>query len=143
MRHYRQRLGKPVWLMGHSLGSISVTELFKRLKDNNNEALLAGLIVSGGQNGTSLPYEATRLPVLVLRHEHDASVGNTLAHAKRLVERLRAAGNTAAELGLVTKGTPDPHGINPCRSGYHMYFGAGPDVAREFDHFMNAHTTAR
>jgi hypothetical protein len=143
IRHYRAQLGKPVWLMGHSLGSISVTELFKRLNDARADALLAGLIVSGGQNGTSLPYEVTRLPVLVLHHEKDECAGNTVAHARRLHERLRAAGNASAELAIVSAGTPSPDGGNVCRSGYHMYYGAGTEVAAVLDRFMTAHTPAR
>jgi Alpha/beta hydrolase family len=143
IRHYRERLGKPVWLMGHSMGSISVTELFKRLNDAGATALLVGLIVSGGQSGTSLPYEATRLPVLLLHHEKDECPGNTLAHARRLHERLRAAGNTSAELAIVSAGTPSPDSSNACRSGYHMYYGAGTEVAAVLDRFMTTHTPAR
>jgi len=48
VRYYKERLGKPVWLMGHSMGSISVTELYKRLQGKKGDDLVAGLIVSGG-----------------------------------------------------------------------------------------------
>lgn len=143
VRHYKERFGKPVWVMGHSMGSISITELYKRLQDRKSEDLVAGLILSGGQNGTSFNYETTKLPVLVLHHENDECVGNTIGHAKRIHTRLREAGNTAAELVLINSGTRSPDSNNPCRSGYHMYSGAGSDVAKVLDQFMNKHLVSR
>lgn len=133
VRYYREKLGRPVWLMGHSMGSISVTEFYKRLHSNKREDLVAALIISGGENGTSLPYEATKLPVLLLHHEKDECVGNPLSHAQRLQSRLRSSGNSMAELFVVSGGTPAPH--NPCRSGYHMYLGAASEAAKGIDQF--------
>ena len=143
VRHYKEKFDKPVWLMGHSMGSISITEFYKRLQDKKAESLVAGMIWSGGQNGTSFNYETTKLPVLVLHHENDECVGNTPGYAKRIYAKLREAGNTAAELVLINSGTRSPDSNNPCRSGYHMYFGAGPDVANVLDQFMNKHLGSR
>ena len=143
VRHYKERFGKPVWVMGHSMGSISITELYKRLQDSKSEDLVAGLIFSGGVNGTSFNFDTTKLPVLVLHHENDECVGTTPGSAKRIHTRLREAGNTAAELVLIKSGTRSPDSNNPCRSGYHMYFGAGPDVAKVLDQFMNKNLVSR
>jgi pimeloyl-ACP methyl ester carboxylesterase len=143
VRHYKEKFGKLVWLMGHSMGSISITEIYKRLQDKKAESLVAGLILSGGENGTSFNYETTRLPVLVLHHENDECVGNTPGHAKKVFARLREAGNTAAELVLINSGTRSPDNNNPCRSGYHMYYGAVPDVAKVLDQFMSKHLGSR
>jgi hypothetical protein len=137
VRHYKERLGKPVWLMGHSLGSISVTETYKRLQDEKREALVSGLIISGGQNGTSLNWTTTRLPVLVVHHEADACIGNTVGHAKRIVTKLREAGNPSADLVIVSGGSS--YG-DPCRNGYHMYLDIEPDVAKALDAFMSRHS---
>jgi dienelactone hydrolase len=133
LRYYKERLGKPVWLMGHSMGSISVTEAHKRLLDEKSADLVAGLIVSAGQNGTSLDWDRTKLPVLVLHHENDPCVGNTVAHARRVVSKLRDAGNASAELVLVNGGAA---GADPCRSGYHMYVDIEQEVAKVLDAFM-------
>jgi dienelactone hydrolase len=139
VRHYKERLGKPVWLMGHSMGSISVTETYKRLQEEKRAALLAGLIISAGQNGTSLNWETTTVPVLVLHHEADACIGNTLGHAKRIVTKLHEAGNQSAEFVMVSGGSA--HG-NPCRSGNHMYLEIEPTVARVLDTFMSRYSAA-
>lgn len=138
VRHFGNLLGKPVWVMGHSMGSISLTEFYKRLQEKKAESLVAGLIVSGGENGTSFNYESTHLPVLVVHHENDECPGNSADHARKLHSRLREAGNSRAELVLIASGTRTPNNNNPCRSGYHMYFGAGADVAKTLDQFMIA-----
>ena len=143
VRHYKERFGMPVWVMGHSMGSISITGLYKRLQDKKIESLVAGLILSGGENGTSFNYETTKLPILVLHHENDECVGNTPGHARKIYTRLREAGNSAAELVLIDSGTRSPDSNNPCRSGYHMYFGAGPNVAKVLDQYMNKHLGLR
>lgn len=139
VRHYKERLGKPVWLMGHSMGSISVTETYKRLQDEKRAAVVSGLIISAGQNGTSLNWETTRLPVLVLHHEADACVGNTVGHAKRILTKLREAGSPSADLVLVSGGSS--YG-DPCRNGYHMYLDIEPTVAKVLDAFMSRHSAA-
>jgi dienelactone hydrolase len=139
VRHYKERLGKPVWLMGHSLGGISVTETYKRLQDGKRADLVSGLIVSAGSSGTSLNWEATKLPVLVLHHEADQCVGTTVDHAKRIATKLREAGNLSADLVLVNGGSS--YG-DPCRNGYHMYLDIEPTVAKVLDAFMSRHSAA-
>jgi hypothetical protein len=141
VRHYKERFGKPVWVMGHSMGSISITELYKRLQGSKSEDLVAGMIFSGGVNGTSFNYETTKLPVLVLHHNNDECIGTTPGNAKRIHTKLREAGNTVAELVLINSGTSQ--GGDSCRSGYHMYFGASPDVIKAIDQFMNKHLASR
>jgi pimeloyl-ACP methyl ester carboxylesterase len=143
VRHFRDLLGKPVWVMGHSMGSISITELYKRLQEKKAENLVAGLIFSGGENGASFNYESTKLPVLVVHHENDECPGNTAQAAKKQHAKLREAGNAAAELVVITTGTPTPNNANACRSGYHMYFGAGADVAKVLDEYMVRHLPGR
>lgn len=139
VRHYRELLGRPVWVMGHSMGSISVTELYKRLQDNGKAKLTAGLIISGGENGTSLNWATTRLPVLVVHHEQDGCAGNTPDHARRLHEKLREAGNAVSELVFIRGGSLTPGNNNPCRSGFHMYYGAGEELAGTLDRFLDKH----
>jgi pimeloyl-ACP methyl ester carboxylesterase len=133
VRFYKEKLGRPIWLMGHSMGSISVTEFYKRVQSKKSEDLVAALIISGGEDGTSLRYETTKLPVLLLHHEKDECAGNPLSHAQRLQSRLKDSGNSAAELFVVTGGTPAPQ--NPCRSGYHMYLGVASEAAKWIDQF--------
>ncbi len=143
VRYYKEKFGKPVWVMGHSMGSVSITELYKRLQDKRSEDLVVGLIWSGGISGTSFNYETTKLPVLVLHHENDECVSTTPSNAKRVHTKLSEAGNTATELVFIKTGTRSPGSGDPCRSGYHMYFGAGAEVAKVLDQFMNRNLVPR
>jgi pimeloyl-ACP methyl ester carboxylesterase len=133
VRFYRDRLGKPVWVMGHSMGSISVTELYKRLQDGKRQDLVAGLILSAPVGGTSLDYRTTRLPVLVLYHERDGCASTPPEHARTMAAKLRESGNLAARLSTISGGGS---GGDPCFSGFHMYEGAEPDAARAIDEYM-------
>ena len=78
----------------------------------------------------------TTLPISALTDKE-------VEHLFRIIRQLREAGNTAAELVLIKTGTRSPDNNNPCRSGYHMYYGAGPDVAKVLDQFMNKHLGSR
>lgn len=136
VRFYRERLGKPVWVMGHSMGSISVTELYKRLQDGKRQDLVAGLVLSASVGGTSLRYGATRLPVLIVHHERDICASSPPGHARSIAASLREGGNTATQLSIITGG--DGAGGDVCHSGLHMYAGAEPEVAKVLDDFMGS-----
>ena len=79
------------------------------------------------------------MKVLVLHHEADACVGNTVGHATRIVTKLREAGNQSAELVVVSGGSA--YG-DPCRNGNHMYLDIEPTVAKVLDTFMSRHSAA-
>ena len=137
VRFYRDRLGKPVWVMGHSMGSISATELYKRLQDGKRQDLVSGLILSAPVGGTSLDYRTTRLPVLVLYHERDGCASSPPQHARTMAAKLRESGNLATQLSAIAGGGS---GGDPCFSGFHMYEGAEPDVAKAIDEHMGRST---
>ena len=138
VNYYREKLGVPVFVMGHSMGSISVTEFAKRLENKNVENSVAGLISSSGNNAISLNYSKTRYPVLVLHHEHDQCSGNTVEAAIKFHGRLVEAGNNEAELAILSGGIAAG---DPCRSGYHMYLGLGESPAKTIDQFIAKNLT--
>ena len=137
---YGEKLGKPVWLIGHSAGSISITTLYKSLQDRKQEQLVAGLIYSAGVVGTSFDYDSTRLPVLVLHHENDGCVSTTPSNATHIYTRLREAGNTDSELVFLKTGKDFG---DPCASGFHMYAGANEEAAQAIDQFIGRHLVPR
>lgn len=143
VRFYREKLGKPIWLMGHSNGSISVTAFYKELQNRKQEHLIAGVIYSAGVSGTSFDDANTRLPVLILHHERDACHTTTPGNARRIYEQLKEEGNTRTELVLVTSGTRTPDNPNTCGSGFHMYFGAELEVTQAIDGFVGKYSESR
>lgn len=136
VRFYKEKLDKPIWVMGHSNGGVSVTEFYKYLKKNGKDDLIAGVIYSAGRDGSAFN-DDTRIPVLVMHHEKDGCAATTSSHSERLFNKLRDAGNAKAEFVLIKTGESASGDV--CRSGYHMYFRASGEVAQVIDHFMTTH----
>lgn len=128
---YASRFGKPVWLMGHSNGSISVAEFLR-----GHEALLAGAIFSASRDGVRVSPK-TVIPILFLHHRKDSCVVASGRDDLATFEALRAAGkaNTAF---IWLEGGSSEHG-NPCGSGYHLYSGAEAEAYRAIEAFIASH----
>lgn len=132
---YREKFGKPVWLMGHSNGAASATEFYKYLQKRNEEALIAGMIYSSGRNGSDFNARTTGLPVLFLAHRHDGCPASTPAESKSVFERLKRIDTARVEYVTITGGTSEG---DPCRSGYHMFYGASAEAYRAIDSFIGS-----
>jgi hypothetical protein len=126
---YRERLGRPVWLMGHSNGAISVAEFIRR-----TDGSVAGAIFSASRVGVKVSPK-TLLPILFLHHHKDACPQADAGDDRTTYEALRAAGKNTA-FTWVEGGSSE--GSNVCGSGYHMYFGAEGEASRAIDAFMGA-----
>ena len=134
VRIYEERLKKPVWLMGHSNGTVSITEFYKYLQKNKSENLVAGLIYSAGKNEASFG-DSTRLPVLFIHHEKDGCPYANPYHTQKIFDELKKGGNADSQLVLIKTGGPDGW-KDVCHSGYHMYFGAEIEVTNVIDKFV-------
>ena len=132
---YREKFGKPVWLMGHSNGAASVTEFYKYLQKRGEEKLITGMIYSSGRNGSDFNPRTTGLPVLFLAHSQDGCAGSTNAESKSVYERLKQVDTARVEYVSISGGTP---GGDPCRSGYHMFTGASAQAYRAIDSFIGS-----
>ena len=132
---YREKFGKPVWLMGHSNGAASITEFYKYLQKSGQEALVAGLIYSSGRNGSDFNARTTSLPVLFLAHTQDGCAGSTNAESKSVYERLKRVDTARVEYVSINGGSSEG---DPCRSGYHMFFGASAEAYRAIDSFVGS-----
>lgn len=133
VRYYKEKLNKPVWLMGHSNGAVSVTEFWRNIHDGDRRGLISGLVVSSSRNGISFP-DDTDIPVLFLHHEKDPCPYDDLGINMHVYENLKAIDHSKIEYALI-KGGESERG-NSCTSGYHMYFGAGLEVAKTIDSFI-------
>ena len=131
--YYKEKLNKPIWLMGHSNGAASVTEFFKYLQKNKKENLVAGVIYSSGRNGSDFSAATTNLPVLFLAHSNDGCAGSTNAESKSVYERLKRVDTARVDYVLIKGGTSEG---DPCRSGYHMFYGASAEAYKAIDSFI-------
>lgn len=135
VRYYKDLFAKPVWLMGHSNGAVSLTEFYKMLQGARKTELLDGAIYSSARNGARFDDQAN-LPILFLAHERDACEKSLPGEARAVYERLRKTNLKPSEYVLVRGGESQPQ--HPCSSGFHMYYGAGAEAYKAIDRFAGA-----
>ena len=133
VRYYKKKLNKPVWLMGHSNGAVSVTEFWKNIHSGDKRDLISGLVVSSSRTGISFP-DDTNIPVLFIHHEKDSCPYDDLSSNMNVYKNLKEVNNNKVKYVLIKGGESEPR--NNCTSGYHMYFGAGLEVAKAIDNFI-------
>ena len=131
VRFYKARFGKPVWLMGHSNGAVSVAEFIRR-----NPDLVDGAIFSSSRSGVQVA-PSVSFPVLFLHHQLDGCAGADPRSDLRLIDQLRAAGKRNVSFVWLRGGSPEQK--SPCASGYHMFFGAEADASKVIDAFITAY----
>lgn len=130
--YYKAKFNKPIWLMGHSNGALSETEFYKYLLDKKKEGLISGMIYSSARNGATFNSD-TNLPVLFLAHEQDGCSASTPSNSKRVYEDLKKTNKEKTEYVLIKGGSAEAG--EPCRSGYHMYYGAAEEAYKVIDSF--------
>ena len=134
VRFYKDKTGLPVWLMGHSNGGISLTEFLKYARKNNRMDLIDGMVVSAARDESYFD-EPISFPMLFMHHRQDGCAHTTYSVSVRNYEKVKAFNKANVEFVTVETGQSQPQ--DPCRSGFHMYFGAGEEVARHLDAFMS------
>lgn len=134
---YKEKYHKPVWVMGHSNGGISVTAFYKYLQKNKKDNMVSGLVYSAGRNASWLNDE-TKLPVLLMHHEKDGCSATEVSNTEKIFRKLQESGNSNTELVLIKSGMSMAK--DPCHSGYHMYYAADEEVLKAMDQFMTKYT---
>ncbi len=135
IRYYQSKTGLPVWLMGHSNGGISLTEFLKYARKNNRMDLIGGMVVSAVRNESY--FEAPiSFPMLFMHHRTDGCANTTYAASYRNFEKVKTY--STAQLAFQTIESGQAESRDPCRSGFHMYFGAGEEVGKVLDTFMSS-----
>lgn len=135
VRFYRERFGKPIWLMGHSNGAISVAEFIRAHPD-----LAAGTIFSSSRVGVKVA-AGTPLPVLFLHHRRDSCSKADPAADVAIHDSLKAGGKTDTAFVWVEGGTAGQGDV--CHAGHHMYLGSEEGAYRAMDEFIAAHQGGR
>jgi hypothetical protein len=131
--HFRNSTGKQVWIMGHSMGGVSVSEFQKYLEKNNKQDLIGGVIYSNGFSRSEFGRDI-QIPVLFLQHEKDRCSGSQARDNRRVYDAVQRRSKSVVEFKPITSGFNV--GNEPCDSGHHMYEGSLDDVAREIDQFI-------
>ncbi len=135
VKFYEGRTGKPVFLMGHSNGAVSVTEYVRYLQRKQAGNTIRGLILSSTRNGTFLNAPID-LPVMFLHHEKDGCRDSTLEASEKLYQSVRPLNQSGTDFQLVSTG--EAQSGFPCNSGYHMFFRADEEVSQRLEAFILA-----
>lgn len=135
----RSDVGKPVWLLGISRGSLSVANFVGERPD-----LIDGAVFMSSSTNTPrgfksvLDYDLSRMPgpVLAVAHEDDGCRGTPPSGARRIADAARRS--RAAEAMYFDGG--NVVGKSPCGSGSpHVFSGLEDDVVARVAEFIAAH----
>ena len=130
VQFYKNKMGVPVWLMGHSNGTISATEYINR--SGQNAQSVAGLILSGSRAEITID-KKINLPLLMMHHETDQCAGTPYATAQRNYAKLKDLDSAVSEFKTISGGEAAG---NPCSDGFHMYRGAYSEASRQIEAFI-------
>jgi hypothetical protein len=81
--YYKEKLNLPVWIFGHSMGTVSVAEFVNGGKEK--EKLIAGVIVAGTYRSATIDSDVT-VPVLAIHHLNDGCGSTPLVSSERIIE---------------------------------------------------------
>ena len=80
---YKEKFNLPVWIFGHSMGTVSVTEFVNGGKEK--EKLIAGVIVAGTYRSATIDSDVTA-PVLAIHHVDDGCASTPFVSSERIIE---------------------------------------------------------
>jgi len=134
IRFYKQKTGKPVWLMGHSNGAVSITEFLRYNDPERAPSQISGLIVSGARKVAYFDERPVDLPVLFLHHEKDGCSNADPRASVKNFEQVKETNKSVTEFRFLKSG--EPENSSPCESGYHMYYGADIEMNEVLRNFI-------
>ncbi len=132
VRFYKAKLQTPIWLMGHSNGTISVAEFINR--SEQNKKILNGAILSGSRNQARI-FGPISLPFLILHHENDGCPQALVSSAKAHFNVVSSLNKDKTAFLVVKGGTAIG---NVCTDGNHMYRDAYKEGASLIEDFVLA-----
>lgn len=83
VRYYKEKLNLPIWIFGHSMGTVSVTEFANGGKDQ--AALISGVIVAGTYRSASIGSDVT-MPVQAIHHVDDGCASTPFSTSEGIIK---------------------------------------------------------
>ena len=81
--YYKEKFNLPVWIFGHSMGTVSVTEFINGGKEK--EKLIAGVIIAGTYRSATVDSDVS-VPVLAIHHVNDGCANTPFITSERIIE---------------------------------------------------------
>lgn len=83
VRYYKEKLNLPIWIFGHSMGTVSVTEFANGGKDQ--AALISGVIVAGTYRSASIDSDVI-MPVQAIHHVDDGCASTPFSTSEGIIK---------------------------------------------------------
>lgn len=135
IRYIKEKTKKPVWVWGHSNGTITAFNIYTHLAKTNEQHLIDGIIASGARDVIKLP-DTVNVPVQFIHHQYDACNDTPYSTAQRNYEKLKTVSTSRIEFSTITSPTTVTNG-HPCFTGTHMFDGMYVELAQAIDSFVN------
>lgn len=123
---------KPVWLLGHSNGTVSALSTYVKLQKLNQENLIAGIILAGSRDVIEIP-KKINVPILFVHHTNDLC--QTTPHSNAMRSFDNAKSKTTSQIEFVSI-SDNPTG-GGCYTGSHMFRGSRQQLSQAIDSFIN------
>jgi hypothetical protein len=81
---YKEKLNVPVWLFGHSRGTVSVSEFVN--SGATQDKLVAGVIIAGTLNTVSID-DDVQSPIIAIHHKQDGCHVTPFSVSENIIER--------------------------------------------------------
>jgi hypothetical protein len=75
------------------------------------------------------------MPVLFLHHQKDGCQQTQPGASNDIYLKVKGFNKSVTEFSYLSSGEAEQN--HPCRSGYHMYYGASEEAANTIDAFMS------
>ena len=131
VRFYKNKFNVPIWIYGHSMGTVTVTKLANR---SGNSLELAGVIIAGTHDGETVSAEFNK-PVLAIHHKREACPGTPISASEAIIKSRPAS--TKSELVMIDGGDNTGH---PCAGlAYHGFNNVEDQVVDAAAKFILSH----
>jgi alpha/beta superfamily hydrolase len=132
VNYYKEKLKVPVWIFGHSRGSISVSEFVNGSEDRDK--IIAGVIIAASISTVSIKSSA-KSPVLAVHHKQDGCHVTPYKVSEEIIKKRPSS--TIAKLVLVEGGITEGEACGS--KAYHGFNQKEPELIKEVSQFILNH----
>jgi hypothetical protein len=83
VQYYKEKLNLPIWIFGHSMGTVSVTEFANGGKDQ--AGLISGVIIAGTYRSASIDSDVA-MPVQAIHHVDDGCANTPFSASEGIIK---------------------------------------------------------
>jgi dienelactone hydrolase len=98
VKHYKERFGVPVWIVGHSMGTVTAVQFANQAERASS---IAGIIIAGTHAGESLTKDFVK-PVMAIHHQKEACPSTPISASESIIKA--RSKETKSELVLIDGG---------------------------------------